>query len=58
MLGRPPLAGGKTKDISLDWDEMVNEYLDEMNWDTKSCRPGREKLEELDLEWTIKDVWG
>ncbi len=57
MLGRPPLASGKTKDISLDWDEMVNEYLNEMSWDTRTCRPSREKLIELDLEWVIKDIW-
>jgi aldehyde:ferredoxin oxidoreductase len=57
MLGRPPLADGKTKNISLDWDEMVNEYLNEMSWNTKSCRPSKEKFMELGLEWVIKDFW-
>jgi aldehyde:ferredoxin oxidoreductase len=58
MLGRPPLGSGKTKDISLDWEKMVEEYLEEMNWDKTTCRPAKEKLEELDLEWISKDLWG
>lgn len=57
MLGHPPLDSGKTEGISLEWEEMVSEYLDEMGWDKNSCKPTKEKLLELDLEWVIKDLW-
>jgi aldehyde:ferredoxin oxidoreductase len=58
MIGRPPLSQGKTKDISLDWEKMTEEYFDEMGWETDSCKPKKEKLKELGLDWVIKDIWG
>ena len=57
MLGRPPLTDGKTKGITLDWEEMVEEYYSEMDWDIKTSKPNKRKLIELDLEWLIKDIW-
>jgi aldehyde:ferredoxin oxidoreductase len=57
MLGRPPLHDGKTKDISLEWEEMVEEYYNEMDWDKTTSKPNKDKLEELDLGWTIGDIW-
>ncbi len=58
MLGRPPLHDGKTKGISLKWEDMVDEYCDEMGWDKSTNKPGKEKLEELGLDWVIEDIWG
>jgi aldehyde:ferredoxin oxidoreductase len=58
MLGRPPLPGGKTQGISLDWEHMVSEYYEEMDWDIKTSKPSVKKLEELDLGWLVKDIWG
>ena len=57
MLGRPPLHDGKTKGISLDWEKMVEEFYMEMNWDLKTSRPSKQKLEELSLGWVISDIW-
>jgi aldehyde:ferredoxin oxidoreductase len=57
MLGRPPLHDGKTKNISLEWEEMVEEYYNEMDWDKTTSKPNKDKLEELDLGWTIGDIW-
>ena len=57
MLGRPPLADGKTKGVSLDWEAMVKEYYSEMDWDLKTSRPSKDKLKELGIEWVIKDMW-
>jgi aldehyde:ferredoxin oxidoreductase len=57
MLGKPPLPGGHTKGIELDWDKMVKEFYHEMDWDLKTSRPSREKLKELKLDWLIKDLW-
>ncbi len=50
MLGRPPLPDGKTKDISLDWEAMVEEFYKEMDWDPLTSRPSRSKLKELELD--------
>jgi aldehyde:ferredoxin oxidoreductase len=57
MLGRPPLTDGKTKGITLDWEEMIEEYYSEMDWDIQTSKPNKRKLIELDLEWLIKDIW-
>jgi len=58
ILGIPSLKEGKTKGITLDWKNMVEEYYKEMDWDLKTSRPGKKKLKELDLDWLIKDIWG
>jgi len=58
MLGRPPLPEGKTQGISLDWEQMVKEYYEEMDWDIKTSRPSVKKLEELDLGQLVNDIWG
>ena len=52
MLGRPPLPDGKTKGISLDWENMTEEFYREMDWDLKTSKPSNRKLKQLDLDWT------
>ncbi len=51
MLGRPPLSEGKTKGISIPWEDMLEEFYREMDWDLKTSRPSIKKLKQLDLEW-------
>ena len=50
MLGRPPLPDGKTRGISLDWENMVEEFYKEMDWDMKTSRPSSKKLKQLGLD--------
>jgi aldehyde:ferredoxin oxidoreductase len=57
ILGKPPLKSGLTKGIVLDYDTMVKEFYNEMEWDAKDSRPSKNKLNELGLEWLIKDIW-
>ena len=56
-LGKPPLKAGPTKGISVDLDTMTKEFCKEMDWDPVTCRPAKKRMEELGLEWLIKDVW-
>ena len=56
-LGIPPFKDGPTKDITVDIDLLTREFCKEMDWDLKTCRPGKKKLKELGLEWLIEDLW-
>lgn len=55
ILGRPPLHDGLTKDIVIDWDTMLKEFYDELDWDLEKSIPSKKKMKELDLDWVIKD---
>jgi len=50
VLGKPPLKTGPTKDVTIDLDLMVEEYLDEVGFDKESTTPGANLLEELNIE--------
>ena len=56
-LGKPPQKRGPTKDISVDLDTITKEFCEEMDWDLEGCRPSKKRMEELDLEWLVKDLW-
>ncbi|NHI94275.1 MAG: aldehyde ferredoxin oxidoreductase [Candidatus Lokiarchaeota archaeon] len=48
---------GATEGKVPDFVRQKNEYYDFRKWD-KSGKPSKEKLKELNLEFTIKDIWG
>jgi aldehyde:ferredoxin oxidoreductase len=48
--GIPPLESGPLKGIVVDFDSMRKEYLEEMDWDLKTCIPSSSKLKDLELE--------
>ena len=49
VLGNPPLQEGPTAGVSIDLDLLVQEYLQEMEFDPQSCAPSRELLEKLSI---------
>jgi aldehyde:ferredoxin oxidoreductase len=49
VLGNPPLANGDLKNVSVNLDNLVREYLDEMGWDVKTGLPSKEILDDLGL---------
>jgi len=57
MLGRPPQKEGPMAGVTVDEDTMVKEYLAAMDWDAKTTKPSKKKLEELGLEDVVKDLW-
>ena len=53
----PPLTAGPTAGVTIDEETLDREFLVEMEWDTGTSRPGREKLRELGLE-DVAEVLG
>jgi aldehyde:ferredoxin oxidoreductase len=50
VLGKPPLKAGNVRDITVDENTMIEEYLELMDWDTATTRPSDAKLKALGLE--------
>ena len=57
VLGRPAQTEGPLAGVTVDEDTMVKEYLAAMDWDAKTTKPSKKKLEELGLEDVVKDLW-
>jgi aldehyde:ferredoxin oxidoreductase len=47
--GKPALAGGPTRGVSVDLDILTREFCAEMGWDLATGRPSKSKLSELGL---------
>jgi len=57
VLGRPPLKEGPLAGITIDEDTMIKEYFAAMDWDIKTAKPSKKKLQELGLEDVAKALW-
>jgi len=49
LLGKPPQEEGPLAGVTVDEDLMLKDYLAEMDWDPKTAKPSKKKLEELGL---------
>jgi len=49
IVGIPPQTEGPAAGITLDLDNRVNEYLKTMDWDLKTGKPSKQKLEQLGM---------
>ena len=43
--------------MTLDEDEMYNDYLKAMDWDLKTAKPSKKKLEDMGLKNVAKELW-
>ena len=50
VLGIPPLKDGPVAGVTIDEETLDREYLTAMDWDTKTAKPSKKKLQELGLE--------
>ena len=57
IKGVPPLKEGPNADITLDLDAMASEFFQVIQWDPKSGRPNRERLEELGLTHVVQELY-
>jgi aldehyde:ferredoxin oxidoreductase len=57
VLGRPPLKDGPVAGITIDEDTMIKEYFAAMDWDIKTAKPSKKKLQELGLDDVAKALW-
>lgn len=55
-LGRPAQKEGPLAGVTVDEDTMVREYLEAMDWDAKTAKPGKKKLQELGLDDVAKEL--
>ncbi len=57
MMGIPPKAEGPRAGITLNEDDLFNEYYQELGWDIKTGKPSKEALMELGLDDVAKVLW-
>jgi len=57
MRGVPPKTVGPRAGITFTHEEVYNQYLVEMDWDTKTGKPSKAKLVELGLEDIAQVLW-
>jgi aldehyde:ferredoxin oxidoreductase len=56
LIGRPPLERGPLKDISVDMETMVKEYLELLDWDPATMVPSQKRLQSLGLNEVASDL--
>ncbi len=56
-LGIPAQKEGPLTGVTVDEDTMIKEYLAVMDWDAKTTKPSKKKLQELGLEDIAGDLW-
>jgi aldehyde:ferredoxin oxidoreductase len=56
VTGRPPLAEGPTKGISVDVETLRRDFLAAMEWDPETLRPNARRLNELGLQDVADDL--
>ncbi|MBA7465986.1 putative oxidoreductase YdhV [subsurface metagenome] len=57
VLGRPPQTEGPLAGVTIDEDTLDKEYLTAMDWDLKTAKPSKKKLQELGLEDVAQELW-
>jgi len=57
IYGHPAPKRGPLAGITVDEDTLYSEYLTAMDWDTKTTKPTKKKLLELELDDVAKALW-
>jgi aldehyde:ferredoxin oxidoreductase len=57
MMGIPPKTEGPRAGITLNEDDLFNEYYAARGWDRQTGKPSKEKLLELGLDDVAKALW-
>ncbi len=56
IMGNPPPKEGPLAGVTVDEETLDREYLSAMDWDLKTTKPSRKKLEELGLEDVAQEI--
>ena len=56
-FGKPPLAKGPLKDVTIEIENWVKEYHEYADWDYETGKPSAKKLIQLGLEDVAKDLY-
>jgi len=57
IVGKPPFEEGPTAGVTFDEETLDREFLIEMDWDTRTAMPSKNKLLELGLEDVSRVLW-
>jgi aldehyde:ferredoxin oxidoreductase len=57
IMGNPPPKEGPLKGVTVDEETMDREYLTALDWDLKTTKPSKKKLQELGLDDVAKVLW-
>jgi aldehyde:ferredoxin oxidoreductase len=57
VIGRPPHKEGPLAGITVDEETLVKDYLAAMDWDPKTAKPSKKKLQALGLEDVAQELW-
>jgi aldehyde:ferredoxin oxidoreductase len=58
MIGDPPLDAGRLKGITIDHETMIREFLEFVDWDSRTSVPSEESLRRLGMEFVLDDLPG
>ena len=56
LLGKPPMEEGPLAGVTINDDALLKEYFAAIDWDTKTAKPHRRKLQELGLEDVAQEI--
>lgn len=56
VLGNPPLDSGLNKGISLNYEKILQDFLEKIEWDEITTIPKMSKLKELEIEHLAKSL--
>ncbi len=56
IMGNPPPKEGPLAGITVDEETLDKEYLAALDWDSKTTKPSKKKLQELDLEDIAREL--
>jgi len=57
VVGIPPQKEGPLAGITVNEDTMIKDYFAAMEWDLKTAKPSKKKLQELSLDDVARALW-
>jgi aldehyde:ferredoxin oxidoreductase len=56
IMGNPPPKEGPLAGVTVDEETLDREYLTAMDWDVKTTKPSKQKLQELGLDDVAREI--
>jgi aldehyde:ferredoxin oxidoreductase len=57
VVGDPPFEKGPNKGVTIDYVDFYKETCEAMGWDRETAKPLKETLQDLNLDFVIKDLY-
>jgi aldehyde:ferredoxin oxidoreductase len=56
IVGEPPLKEGNVRDITVDYRSLAKEFLERLEWDTRTTVPSAKCLNELGMQFLAAEM--